>query len=81
MVVNAKGTSRKHIKQLVSRFRDVNANLMGFSLNKLAQNNFNSYYNYSYGIEPNEETKNRSKFRKPWTKGKKQQSTKELVKE
>ena len=44
LVVSANQTRRNEVKLLVSRFRNVNANIIGFVLNKLAQKNSSNYY-------------------------------------
>jgi len=76
LVVSAKGTRRNQVKLLVSRFRDVNANLIGITLNKLAQKNI-GYYDYSYGnLSENSTTPGKKNFR-----GKSKQITEELAKE
>ena len=79
LVVSAKGTRRNQVKTLVSRFRDVNANLIGFALNNLAQKNIGYYYGYSYGDSHESPAKTEKKSRKGW--GKNKQITEKLAKE
>lgn len=82
LVVNAKGTSRKQIRQLISRFHDVNANLIGFVLNMMAQKNLkNLYYSYSYGNEPDDDVKIENKKNNRWGREEKQPLTEDLAKE
>ena len=49
LVVSAKGTKRNQVRQLVGRFRNLNANIVGIALNKYPKKKVNDIYYYSYG--------------------------------
>jgi tyrosine-protein kinase Etk/Wzc len=79
LVVSAKGTQRRHVKLLVSRFSDVNANIIGFALNKITQRNAD-YYGYLYGNTQDSSVKTKNKNWRRWRGEKDKQKTKKYLK-